>query len=59
MMLDEDQMRRQTEYESALYFLKSMLEEGILTNSEYQREVALLETEIKPIIKHNALLYKE
>ena len=59
MMLNEDQMKRQTSFEVALHYVSLLYEKGIISYKDYRREVLLLESEICPVIKHNSLLIKE
>lgn len=59
MVLDPCQMHRQMAYETTLHWLRKMLEEGLVTRSEYDSEVSEIESKINPIIVHIPLLYKE
>ena len=59
MMLNEDQMQRQTSFEVALHYVSLLYEKGIISYRDYRREGLSLESEICPIIKHNSLLIKE
>ena len=58
-MLDPNQMQRQMVYETALHWLRKLLEEGLVSRSEYDSEVSEIESKINPIIAHIPLLYKE
>lgn len=59
MVLDPNQMHRQMAYETALHWLRKLLEEGLVSRSEYDSEVSEIESKINPIIAHIPLLYKE
>lgn len=59
MVLDPNQMQRQMAYETALHWLRKLLEEGLVSRSEYDSEVSEIESKINPIIAHIPLLYKE
>ena len=52
MHLDQNHMKSQIQYESSLFFVKKMLETGIITDSEYEAAKGLLEGKYHPLIRH-------
>lgn len=59
MKLDGDQFERQKAYETALYYLDLLHSKGLITKTEYLKEMAYIEMKYKPIIVHIPLLNKE
>ena len=52
MHLSDDQMARQSHYESVLFFLDRMIPHGIITEDEYKSAKDYLAEKYKPIIRH-------
>ena len=52
MQLSEPQMKRQSLYESSLFFVQGMLAQGIITALEFAKAKAYLQEKYSPIIRH-------
>ena len=52
MKLNDEQFRRQTFYETSLYFISSLLNQGLFSTSEFSQAKDYLMKKYKPIIEH-------